>query len=372
MPFRTVPRRAAALAAAVLALAGCRRGDEPAVVGIAWPGSRAARVAKAELDSLAGRVRISWDSVPTDSSLSHQAAQVEQAARLVSNPRVIGVVGHRGSRESLLMAPIFNEAGVPWILSGATSRRLHEAGRWAFMLAPDDSAEGEYIGRFIAERVRARSVTLFYIVDEYGIGLRDGVVASLQHRNIPLLEAVPIPGTAPCDTGGADPYASAVDAAFRRGQPAIVVLAARQIESGCVIRRVTARYPRMPFITGDGILADTAFQRKTANVDSLFMVAFWHPEAADARSRAFVDRFRRATGEMPRPDDALVYDAFMTLAAAIDSAGPDRERVRAWLASLGRGHPPFAGVTGPISFPGPPDRLTMVRVRDGRTVPEPR
>ena len=355
--------RLALAGAGICALPGCRDRERPSVIAIAWPGHRAARFAAAEVESVSGgRIRIAWDSVGTDPAMSHQAAQVDQAARIVSNERVVGVVGHRGSRESLLMAPIFSEAHVPWILSGATSRRLRSAGPWTFTLAPDDSVEGEYIGRFVADRIKARSVTIFYIVDEYGVGLRDGITAALHGRNVRILDAVPVPDVARCDSA---PYRSGIDVALRRGRPGLTILAARQVESGCIIQRIRARYPDMAFVMGDGVFADSTFLAHAAGTDSLFVAGFWHADLPDSLSRDFVARFRAATGETPRADDALIYDAFRTLAAAIDSGGAGRAGVRDWLASLGHGHAPFPGVTGPVAFPAQPDRMIMTRLVGG-------
>jgi ABC-type branched-subunit amino acid transport system substrate-binding protein len=115
---------------------------------------------------------------------------VAYASRLTQRADLAGVVFHQGSRESLLLAPMFREAQVPLLLTSATSRRLRETGPWTFMLAPDDSAEGAFIGSFAAARLGAHSATLFYVVDEYGTGLRDGVMSALRERGVAVLDAV--------------------------------------------------------------------------------------------------------------------------------------------------------------------------------------
>ncbi len=56
---------------------------------------------------------------------------------------------------------------------------------------------------------------------------------------------------------------------------------------------------------------------------------------------------------MPDASEALQYDAYMLLAAAIREAGPSRVAVRKWLESLGRSREPWQGVTGPIAFTRP-------------------
>src|SRR5205085_5520275 len=127
---------------------------------------------------------------------------------------------------------------------------LRHAGEWTFMMAPDDSVEGEFLGRFVAERMGVHAVTVFYVVDEYGMGLRDGIGAALSRRGVRVLVAVPVAGALRCD--GRNPYAATVDAALRRGRPDAVILATRQVESGCIIERVRAQHHAMAFAAGDG------------------------------------------------------------------------------------------------------------------------
>ena len=63
-------------------------------------------------------------------------------------------------------------------------------GPWTFMLAPDDSAEGAFMAAFAAERLGAQRVSIFFVNDEYGAGLRDGVRAELQQRRVTVLDEV--------------------------------------------------------------------------------------------------------------------------------------------------------------------------------------
>jgi ABC-type branched-subunit amino acid transport system substrate-binding protein len=52
----------------------------------------------------------------------------------------------------------------------------------------------------------------------------------------------------------------------------------------------------------------------------------------------------------PEQRSALAYDATMLIGRAALETGANRERVRAYLASVGSTREPMAGVTGPIAF----------------------
>lgn len=373
-------RLAGVIAAPTVALlvVACAASDRTVVIGLAYRAlaDDPARLATIDLDSQTRNdpvhIRL-LTSLPGSTGPANQLAnEVDYARRLAAVPDLIAVVGHQGSREALLVAPIYDEAAVPVVIPTGTSRRLRATGRWSFTLAPNDSIEGAYIGERAAA-LGARAALLFYVGDEYGVGLRDGIASALAERQIRLIDAVPVAPSGNCspvETRNA--YAGVVDATLRRGRPDIVLLAARQREAGCIMHRLHRHFPTMRYIAGDGLLVNADFlSRAGASAESLYVVGFWHPDRGDSVGRAFAERFERLTGRQANSGDAMVYDAIMVLAHAVQVVGPSRERVRDYLDTLGDSRPAYQGVTGAVAFPGGPERLLTMRVRGGRLVPEP-
>jgi branched-chain amino acid transport system substrate-binding protein len=304
-------------------------------------------------------IRIIYDSVvqgdPPD-------VEVARAQRLVAVPGLVGVVGHGGSRGSLVAAPVYNEAGIPQITPTSTSRLLRGAGDWTFNLAPSDSAEGAFIADYASRRLAARRVTLFYTNDEYGVGLRQGVVSELGRLGVTVLDQVS------CEPSS--DFETLVAAALQRGVPDVVIVAARQVETARIAQLVHARHPRVSYLVGDGalIVPELAEQAGPA-AGRLHVATFWLPDAPDSVSQAFVRRFQATNGSTPHATEALGRDALILLATAVREVGPRPERIRQYLADLGRTRPPFVGVTGEITFqPDRPPRLVMARFVNGLPV----
>jgi branched-chain amino acid transport system substrate-binding protein len=290
---------------------------------------------------------------------SGEAREVAYAEAAIAIPGLVAVVGHPSSRASLLAAPIYGEAGVPFIVPTATSRRLRDAGPWTFQLAPDDEAEGAFIAAFALDSLAARDITIFYLVaDEYGIGLRDGIVNALRSR-----------GVVPADEVGIledSDFPRRVAASLRRRTPRAVVIAARTAEAAAIARAVRGRLPSVPLLLADGVGYDAAALGAGSRGGAVYAVAWWRPEASDSASRAFVARFERAAGRAPRPQEAMYYDGLMLAAEAVRVAGPRRVAIQRFLRELGGARPPYQGITGPISFtPGRRANLVMVRVGTG-------
>jgi branched-chain amino acid transport system substrate-binding protein len=349
-----LPVAASAPLAAVLILVACGR-EAPVVLGYAYARAspNVADVAQEALDRTAGRgpaIRIARWPAGGAGGLGHE---IRGANLFAKTPEMVAVVGHAGSRETLLGAPVYNSAGIPHIVPTSTSRRLAELGPWTFRLAPNDSVEGDVLAAFATDSLGAGSATIFYFNDEYGVGLRDGVSSGLTRRGAAVLDQVSVSmGSCP-PVSPRDDFATVVVASLRRAVPDVVVLAGRRVDGACVMRLVDSAKPTMRFVAGDGIESRSSQLREIAGraVDRLHAVVFWH-RADDSATREFIGRFERIVGRGPDDTDAMIYDAFMLLGQAVREAGANRGAVRRWLESLGGARPPWEGLTGPVSFRG--------------------
>jgi branched-chain amino acid transport system substrate-binding protein len=284
------------------------------------------------------------------------------AARFVGDPEVAVVVGPSNSRHALATAPAYNAAGLAHIVPSATSRRLRSAGPATFVLVPDDSVQGEFIARFAREQLGARRAMVFYVNDEYGEGLRQGIESNFVAQGGIILGAFPV--------GGEIDISVLLRAAFKRGRPDVVLMAGRSDETGQLLRALHTLDRRIPVVAGDGAYLPAELLRASGgDLDSLYVVAFWVYDSTNAAHRAFADRVRAVFHADPMPEDALTEDALVLATEARTAAGADRAAVRRWLAGLGRDRPAFQGLTGRISFG--PDRelpLAMVRFQEGRAI----
>lgn len=379
-PPAMAPNGCARLIVATIALgAGCAREPADAEIAVGYGQGNPPNSITVAAEALAAahrpadpRIRITLDTrsgaAGTTSTLS---GDVEHATRVVANKHVMVAVGPGGSREALQAAPIYRDAGVAELLPSATSRLLRTAGRWTFRLSPDDSVQGEFIGRFVAEQLHGRVVTLFYIADEYGLGLSAGTAVALAQRGVHVVDQIPVTASKRCQPESrTNEYESQVAASLKRGIPDVVIIAGRGWETACIARAAQARVAGARFVGGDGVDATPQFRAAAgAAGDSMYLVAFWHPDRDDAVSRAFVSSFRRLVGRAPRHGDATWYDAVMLAAQAIREAGADRVAIRNYLESLGRTRPAYAGVTGPIAFTPEASRpLVMTRLHGAETI----
>ncbi len=363
-PVRVMARRCRLpwLLLAVLGALGCERPGS-VVIGYAFPYAAApvVRVAQERIAAMEGdlRIRIIQDTVGGGARAD---LEVARARRMADLPGIVAVVGPPGSRGSLAAAPVYNDAEIVQVAPLTTSRYIADAGPWTFTLSPNDSVEGAFIARFVQEELRARTVSMLYVGDEYGEGLRDGVAAELERRGVAIQREYLYDDQSDLET--------LVRAALQPRVPDAVIVAGQAQATAQIARHMEAHAPGIPVVAGDAALRLPALRDRAGTaVASLYAVSFWLPDTADAAYRDFAAQYRQVAGESPNPSDVMIYDALMLLATGIREAGPNPHALRAWLLELGQSRPPYQGLTGPITARSPSLSPTMVRLASGRPVP---
>lgn len=356
--------------AAVVGLASCGEPSRPAIgFTYTWGDSTLETFLRREINAGVGGDSIrfvssrsgGWQSYGT----SPLTAEVQRAVELAADPNVLAIVGPGGSREALQVAPIYAQARVADLIPTGTSRLLATAGDYTFVMAPNDSVQGAFLAAFADSALSARRYAIFYVPDEYGIGLATGTASALESRGRAILEREPVRLTQNCeDDAGRNYYRGVAEQLSRRGTPDAVVLALRTVEAACLTSALRARWPRLQLLAGDGVYLDEQFFRRAGTAgEGVYLTAFWHPELPGERSRRFLEEYQAVVGRVPRHGDAVFADAVLLAAEAIRAVGPDRERVADYLRSLGNTRPPYGGISGPVAFtPGFTRPLYMTRV----------
>jgi branched-chain amino acid transport system substrate-binding protein len=299
--------------------------------------------------------------VIADSTRNVQLASSAMAyGEWLADQGVALVVGHSGSRGSVAASTIYQQRGVVQLAPMATSRELTRAGSQALALVPDDSVEGAVIAQFAAERLRASRVALLYHHDEYGLGIRDGVVAELARRGIDVVDERFF---APEGTPSGSLRVERLLAAALRSRPDAIILGARVAETRSVVAYLRRRGLQIPVVAGDGsyVLPPTAQGRRLHELDGVHIVRFWGPDI-DSASVAFARRFEGRFGYPPEQSDAFTYDAVMLAGTAARAGARTPEQFRRYLEGLGTREQSHVGLGGVYVFDRGRPRYPLIEV----------
>lgn len=287
------------------------------------------------------------------------------ARRLLGLGNLTVVVGHPGSGATNDAALVYAARGVPLIVPNATAEGAPDVETWLFRLLPDDRTQGQLLADHALDSLAARRIAVVFVGDRYGSGVLHGVESRLVARATPIVDRVEMPSS-PCDDGPTGLATRLVARAMvERAHPDAVILVIPPDPARCVIEEVQQWAPRAWIIGSDAL--DTpdlrAWSRRRPRADRILIASGWR-ERDDSASRAFRDAFRTHFGTEPEGRDALIHDGFRLAAIAIVQAGPSPHAVRDWLRRLGGDGTRWTGVSGPISFSGPPTpRLAVRRIQ---------
>ena len=326
------------LTALILAVNACSNDASKARIGIAVePGWYAAvQLAQENLRD----VPIEWIS---DSGRNVQAASsaLEYADWLVSEG-VVAVVGHSGSRGSVAAGTVYAQHGIVQVAPIATSRALTRTGGRAYGLVPDDSTEGAFIAAFVDSALHSRRVALLYHQDEFGHGIRDGVVAEFDRRRITGVdERFFSPEGAP---GPSVDVATLLTAALRKN-PDVLILGARIEQTRAVARHLRGLGRKIAVVCSDGsyVLPPGRSPRELGELEGFYIAHFWSPRR-DSSAAAFARVFEGRFGYVPDQAEALTYDAIMLVGAAVREGARSSAELQRTLGSYGWGRPAHQGL----------------------------
>ena len=303
-----------------------------------------------------------------------QTSQVAVAARFRDDPAVIGVVGHTGSAQTMEVAPIYADAAnggkraIVAVTPTATNPQVTRVNRWIFRVCPTDDDAARALARFAIDSLHVQRVAVVYRNDLFGRGFTRRIAPELTSASVTIAER--------------DPYLAditeyqAYAARIARSHIEAVIFAGGGVDAADLVRALHDEASH-PAILGtddvasilDGIkpVVPNAVARargggrrrapepQATNDRELFrgvrFTAFYDPKrATDGDAKQFATAYTQRFGTAPTPQAALAYDATMVIGRAELAVGPDRNRIREWVASIGNGLPAMHGITGDIRF----------------------
>jgi branched-chain amino acid transport system substrate-binding protein len=287
-----------------------------------------------------------------DSADGTRAANI--AEDLVANRNVIAVIGHVNSGAMVAAAKVYDGA-LPAVSTTATTPDLTGISPWVFRMISSDSVNGLRIARFCRTLGRRRAAIL-YENDSYGRGLAESF---RRNFNGEIVSVDPVGE----ETTEFEPFI----AFFKARKPDVIFFAGTEVSGAALMKTAHDAGFQADFIGGDGWSGIGSYPA----AEGAYAAVPFTPTDPRPEAQRFVAAFKAKFGEAPDNAAALAYDATMLLAHAVAAVGPDRVKVRRWLADLDAGSA-YRGVVGPVYFQRSGDpmgrNLVVTRVTGGRLV----
>jgi branched-chain amino acid transport system substrate-binding protein len=251
---------------------------------------------------------------------------VAVANRLVDQDKVVGVVGHFCSSNTIPASEVYADAGVLAITPGSTNPQVTERNlKTIFRMCGRDDQQGIVAGDYIVDMLKAKKVAVINDKDTYGKGLADATAAQLKKRGVsPVLEE----GL----TRGEKDF-SALVTKIRSTGAEVVFFGGLHPEAGPLVRQMREQGLKdVKFVSDDGIVTDELVTTAGGKqyVDGVYMTFGADPRLLPD-SKAVVDQFRKS-GYEPEGYTLYAYASLQAIAAGLNGVKENNgEKAAEWL-----------------------------------------
>jgi branched-chain amino acid transport system substrate-binding protein len=274
--------------------------------------------------------------IEDDQSRPEEASNA--VTKLITQDKVVAVLGEVASRRSLAAAPIAQRYQIPMITPASTNERVTAVGDYIFRVCFIDPFQGEVLAKFAYNDLKVRRVAILKdIQQDYSVGLTDSITTHLTALGAEVLPAISY------TTGDAD--FKAVLTQVRSQKPDAVFVTGYYPEAAIIVRQARELGMTMPMLGGDGWVGDAIKNGRDA-LKNTYISNHYSADNPDPIVQNFVKSYRAKFNKEPDAMAALAYDAVKVLADAMTRAqSTEGPKVRDALAAAD-----VPGVTGRLKM----------------------
>ena len=250
----------------------------------------------------------------------------------------VTVFGAALGTQVLAMMPITEREKVPLIASPGTRRVTQQGAKYFFRAGTHDAVEKENWTRFLVDDLKKKRIGIIHVSNEWGYSGRDNTTEFLQK----LYGLKPV-SIASYQLNDKD-YTAQIHQMVQDGVDAIAVQG-HPVEEALIVRQLKQQGVSVPHV-GSGTLC-MAYQRDLVSKEE---IAGHYCEAPDLlpplnprpQVQAFVEAYKKRTGQTPDIYAVHYYDAMNMLIAVMKKYGVDREKIRDGMKEMS-----YEGLIGP-------------------------
>ncbi len=290
------------------------------------------------------------------------------ANRIVSDPSIMGVVGHFNSGCSIPAAPVYAKAHIPMISPAAsnpklTLQQLDKGWTWPrsiFRVNTTDDVQGPYGAEYAFKKLGARRAAIIHDKTAYGQGVAEefrkrfqtlgGTVLSFDGVNV------------------ADKDFNALLTRVHETKPQLVYWGGDYAGGGLVVRQTRGVGEKALMMLSEANFDPEYLRVAGASAEGSYITFLGAPASILPSAQEFVKAYSvRYPNDELKAYDHWGYEAMSILLSLIEKVGPDRDKIVAELPKV-----KHAGVLGVTQFDEKGDTLnktiTIYQVQNGQFV----
>lgn len=273
-----------------------------------------------------------------DQGKSEEAATA--VTRLVTQDKVVAVLGEAASSKSLAMAPIAQSFKVPMITPSSTNPGITKAGEFVFRTCFTDPFQAWVMAQFAAKSLKVKKAAVLRdMKNDYSVSLSNIFIEDFKKMGGEIVAEQSY------SSGDVD-FKSQLTS-IKSKNPDVVYLPGYYTEVGLIGRQAKELGFTAPFLGGDAWDSAKLTEIAAGALDGSYFSNFYSPEDKAPETQKFIADYKSAFGAQPDSIAAMGYDAARVLIEALRRAASDSsdDLRKAILETKD-----FRGATGRITF----------------------
>ena len=313
------------------------------------------------------QVRVDWMDEQCE---PREAATV--SSRIAQNRNIVGVVGHLCSSAHLAALPTYLRHGVPVVAPTTTAVAISDQSKdrdgntWAFRVVYRDDYQGEFLAEYAQNILGLENIAVFYENNDYGIGLKNAFVGKANAIGLNIV--------------GEEAYVSGASdfnpqlTRLRGRNPDGLFIAGYYPEGALIASQADSLGLNVTKFGADGFDNADYISLAGTSAENTYLTVPFLAEAAEGETLQFLQNYRERFNREVDWMSANAYDAAGILLQAIAEAGPDRAKIREYIASINSPENAYQGIAGATYFNEYGDTLKpafVKTVQDGQFIAAP-
>ncbi len=347
--------------------------DVPMSGDIAYVGTQSQRAAEMKTKEVndAGGLEVGGKKYKINVIVADNESKAESATaaatKLISQDKVLAIVGPQASKQAVPTGEVCNENRTPMISPWSTNPNTTLNRPWVFRACFLDPFQGPVVANFASDEFGATKAAVLYdVASDYPKGLAE----NFRDAWVKLHGAGSVVAYESFTTGDTDFSAQLTKI---KGTDADILFTPQYYNEVPLIVKQAQELGLQMIIVGSDSWGDPKTLELCGDAcEGLYFSTHYAAEGAVGATKVFIDAYDAQYGETPGDVAALTWDAFGLLLQAIQNTGgltgkleTDREAVKNELGKI----KDFEGITGKMTFTPEGDPIkcaVIVKIESGK------
>jgi branched-chain amino acid transport system substrate-binding protein len=249
-------------------------------------------------------------------SMDNQGKAEEAASvvtRLITQDKVVALLGEVASSRSLAAAPIAQKYKIPMITPSSTNPRVTEVGDYIFRVCFIDPFQGLVMAKFAVENLKVKNVAILKdMKSDYSIGLADFFKKTFIEKGGKIVSEQTY------QSGEFSFHSQLTD--IKAKKPEAIFVPGYYTEVGLIAQQVQKMGIKAILLGGDGWDSPKLYEIGKDAIKGNYFSNHYTTESNDPAVQNFIKNFKAKYSEVPDGLAAMGYDAAIVLINAMNNA----------------------------------------------------